>query len=83
MLYGSVRFRWKEETPDNIVHDVRRARLVQLFGYLDTDRDGGLAPDELPRRMQEALRERFSSLDGDGNGTLSIDEYSQINRRAQ
>ena len=43
------------------------------FGELDQDSDGKLTGDEIPERM----RERLSTIDGDGDGSISRAEFIQ------
>ncbi|XOV89104.1 MAG: hypothetical protein ACFHX7_04240 [Pseudomonadota bacterium] len=55
MLYGSVSFAWNNERSDAPMHSQRRADTSQFIGFLDTNMDGKLSKDELPRRMRESL----------------------------
>ena len=77
MLYGAIRFRWVEETSTNIVHDQRRARTQQFFGYADQDRDDLIQPAELPPAMRLALQRGLLNLDIDGDGGISMEEFGR------
>jgi hypothetical protein len=77
MLYGSIRFRWRDETVDNPIHDMQLARMQQRFGAADQDRNDLVGRSELPPGMLAMLEDQFESLDADHDGGLSIDEYEQ------
>jgi mono/diheme cytochrome c family protein len=77
MLYGAIRYRWRDETADAPIHDAALARTQQFFGYTDNDRNGLLEPAELPLGLRRALEPRFESMDLDGDGALSIAELGQ------
>ena len=74
MLYGGIRFRWRDETVDHIIHDQSAVRMQQMFGYLDRNRDGGLQADELPGMLQRFIGPQIGLLDADHDGKLSVTE---------
>ena len=74
MLYGGIRFRWRDETADHIIHDASKMRTQQMFGYMDRNRDGLLDPTELPAVLQRFM----GQLDRDGDGKLSLTEMSGV-----
>ncbi len=73
MLYGGVRFRWVDETIEHQTHDTQLARIQQLFGYADRNRDDKITPQELPGEMR-GLERAMGLLDSNRDGALSIDE---------
>ena len=76
MLYGSFMFRWTEETEDNPVHDELQFDIRQFFGFADRDMDGRLVRNEVWGGLARAWDEgSLASADVDGDGTLSFDEY--------
>lgn len=76
MLYGGIRFRWRDETADHVIHDQQLARIQQLFGYLDRNRDDGLEAKELPGMLQRLVGPQLGLLDQDRNGRLSVAELN-------
>jgi hypothetical protein len=76
MLYGGIRFRWRDETVDDVIHDPAALRVQQLFGYMDRNRDDGLEAAELPAALQRFVGPQLTRLDQDGNGKLSVAELS-------
>jgi hypothetical protein len=78
MLYGSVRFRWKDETIDNLLHDPVMARIQQAFGYMDQNRNDLLELDEMAAGMRQFVERQLPVLDQDNNGALSLDEFRAI-----
>jgi hypothetical protein len=75
MLYGSVRFRWRDETVDNPLHDYALARTQQMFGYSDQNRNGRLEPGELPQGLRRLIERQMPVLDRNNDGGLSLDEF--------
>ena len=61
------------------------APRLERFSAADTDGDGALTQAELEafaeaereRRMAERKARRFARMDSDGNGTISIEEFSK------
>jgi Ca2+-binding EF-hand superfamily protein len=51
------------------------------FSTLDTNSDGAISKEEV--REQSLVASRFGELDGDGNGTLSRDEYQKAVDRSK
>jgi hypothetical protein len=78
MLYGSIRYRWRDETADHLIHDQTLARVQQMFGYLDRNRDDGLEVKELPAMLQRRGESQLGVLDKDGNGTLNVAELNAV-----
>ncbi|MEO8315709.1 MAG: EF-hand domain-containing protein [Pseudomonadota bacterium] len=76
MLYGGIRFRWRDETADHLIHDQTLARVQQMFGYLDRNRDDGLEAKELPAMLQRLVGSQLGLLDQDKNGRLSVAELN-------
>jgi hypothetical protein len=74
MLYGGIRFRWRDETVNQTIHDAAAIRVQQLFGYMDRNRDEQLATAELPLGLQRLIGPQVTRLDQDGNGKLSVVE---------
>jgi len=77
MLYGAIRFRWVDETSENIVHDQRHARTQQFFGYADQNRNDLIEPAELPPAMRLALQRALLNLDINGDGGISMEEFGR------
>jgi peroxiredoxin len=75
MLYGGIRYRWRDETADHVIHDPSLVRIQQLFGYLDKNHDDALDAKELPAMLQR-LAGAQGTLDRDGNGRL---EFAELN----
>lgn len=48
-------------------------RMVELFFFMDADRDGRLVPAELPAVPKEV----FAGADRDGDGVLSLTEFTE------
>ncbi|MEO6079947.1 MAG: redoxin family protein [Steroidobacteraceae bacterium] len=78
MLYGGIRFRWRDETADHVIHDQSLMRVQQLFGYLDRNRDDGITAAELPGMMQRLAGPGFLLLDQNGDGKLGVAELSSL-----
>lgn len=78
MLYGGIRFRWRDETVDHVIHDPAAMRIQQLFGYLDRNRDDGLEASELPAALQRFAGPQLGLLDTDRNGRLSAAELQAV-----
>ncbi len=78
MLYGGIRFRWRDETADHVIHDQSLQRVQQLFGYMDRNRDDRLEPAELPALLQRFVGPQLTLLDKDGDGKLSVAEMSGL-----
>ncbi len=76
MLYGGIRFRWRDETADHLIHDQSLARVQQMFGYMDRNRDDGLEAKELPDMLQRFVGPQLGLLDQDKNGRLSVAELN-------
>lgn len=74
MLYGGIRFRWRDETVDHLVNDPALMRIQQLFGYLDRNRNDGLEPAELPAMLQRLAGAQITQLDSNSDGRLSVTE---------
>jgi peroxiredoxin len=74
MLYGGIRFRWRDETVDHLVNDPTGMRIQQLFGYLDRNRNDGLEAAELPGMLQRLAGPQLAQLDSNSDGRLSITE---------
>jgi hypothetical protein len=49
-----------------------RARMVEVFFFLDRNKDGALVKDEIPGASDAAVR----AADRNGDGRLSVAEYS-------
>jgi hypothetical protein len=78
MLYGGIRFRWRDETADHVIHDQSLQRVQQLFGYMDRNRDDRLETAELPAMLQRFVGPQLTLLDQDGDGKLGIAEMSGL-----
>ena len=76
MLYGDFLFTWVDETSGNPIHDNERFEIAQRMGFLDSDMDGVIRPEELPTRLRERMSSLFAQGDADGDGGLSLDEYA-------
>jgi hypothetical protein len=76
MLYGAIRFRWRDETAAHLIHDQTLSRVQQMFGYLDRNRDDGLEAKELPMFLQRLAGSQLGVLDQDRNGKLSVAEVN-------
>jgi hypothetical protein len=76
MLYGGIRYRWRDETADHLIHDQTLSRVQQMFGYLDRNRDDGLEAAELPGMLQRLVGPQIGLLDADRNGRLSVAELN-------
>ena len=76
MLYGDFLFTWVDETSGNPIHDNERFEIAQRMGFLDSDMDGVIRPEELPTRLRERMSGLFAQGDADGDGGLSLDEYA-------
>jgi hypothetical protein len=76
MLYGGIRYRWRDETADHLIHDQSLSRIQQMFGYLDRNRDDGLEAKELPALLQRLVGPQLGLLDQDRNGRLSVAELN-------
>ncbi|MEE4284101.1 MAG: hypothetical protein V2I41_19350 [Pseudomonadales bacterium] len=55
MLYGSVSFSWEKERSDAPIHSNLTAGSAQFIGFMDKDKDGKLAKDELPEGLRKRL----------------------------
>jgi hypothetical protein len=78
MLYGGIRFRWRDETADHVIHDQSLQRVQQLFGYMDRNRDDRLETTELPAMLQRFVGPQLTLLDQDGDGKLGIAEMTGL-----
>ena len=76
MLYGDFLFTWVDETSGDPIHDNERFEIAQRMGFLDSDMDGVIRPEELPTRLRERMASLFAQGDADGDGGLSLDEYA-------
>lgn len=81
MLYGAFSFAWADETAEHPIHDYRRSRLGQWFGFMDADMDGKLAWSEMPDNLKKRLVQGFKAVDGNGDGGLDIDEFAAMQQR--
>jgi Ca2+-binding EF-hand superfamily protein len=52
-----------------------------LFEELDTDHNGAISKQEAKARMD--LKENFNMIDKNGNGSISVDEYTAYENRGQ
>ena len=50
-----------------------------LFEEIDVDHDSEISPEEAKVRMD--LANNFSKADKNGNGSLSVDEYTEFHNR--
>ena len=75
MLYGDFVFSWVEETAEHPIDEPGRTEVVQMVGFLDRDRNGGVHPDEVPQQMREDFDKALAQGDSDGNGELDLAEY--------
>jgi hypothetical protein len=78
MLYGDILFSWNEETAVEPIHDHGRMQIAQMFGFMDANQDAIFQWEEMSEKMRQSLEPRFSELDRNGDGGLSIDEYLQL-----
>jgi mono/diheme cytochrome c family protein/peroxiredoxin len=78
MLYGGIRYRWRDETADHLIHDQSLARVQQMFGYMDRNRDDGLEAKELPALLQTFIGPQIPLLDQDKNGRLNVAELNAV-----
>jgi Ca2+-binding EF-hand superfamily protein len=51
------------------------ARIVEVFYFADTDRDGTLTPEEQKRLV---FPEDFKAVDKDGDGRLTLREFLRV-----
>jgi hypothetical protein len=78
MLYGGIRYRWRDETADHLIHDQTLERVQQLFGYMDRNRDDALAPAELPAMLQRFVGPQLTLLDRNADGKLDVAELQAL-----
>ncbi|HEX9803935.1 MAG TPA: EF-hand domain-containing protein [Gammaproteobacteria bacterium] len=52
-----------------------------MFEEIDTDRNGAISREEAMVRMD--LSSNFDAIDKNGNGSLSVDEYSSYHNKGQ
>lgn len=78
MLYTNLSYRWKDETSDNPKPEYEQMlRAGRGFGMLDDNIDGKLERSELKGRYGKQIAESYDRMDQNGDGVLSINEYSQ------
>lgn len=78
MLWGTVTYRWADETSAAPTHNRQRAELRQLWGYFDADMDGYLSRSEyLDSALYDAEKGdgEYVSADTDNDGRWSFDEF--------
>ena len=83
MLYGAVSYSLVNETTEHPILDKQRSEVTQLVGFLDKNMDGKVSWRELPQRMKKQLVQGFSTVDGNGDGGLDIDEFLVMQRQRQ
>jgi peroxiredoxin len=79
MLFTAFNYRWKEETSDNLLpHYDAMLDSTRGFGMLDDNIDGVLERHELKGSPGQQIAEGFDSMDRDGDGMVSWDEYGAM-----
>ena len=76
MLYGGISYRYADPAENDAEPDRESHVMTSLaLGFLDTNLDGKVALDEMPRNMRDQLVQIFADLDVDQSGGL---EYAQM-----
>ncbi len=97
MLYTQIRYRWADETSDNVRDDLQKQLESQLiFASVDDNINGKWDPEELRPESGQGLgdlmggmSQNFAAFDGDADGGLNPQEVQaameamQNQRRAQ
>jgi hypothetical protein len=76
MLFTAVQFRWVDETSSNRRDDLQQQlEQSQMFTMVDDDLSGRIELAELKSEMLEPMKPHFASMDLDGDGGLSPEEF--------
>ncbi len=79
MLFTALSYRWKNETSaDPRPQNQRLLHSTRLFGMLDDNIDNVLEKHELKGRPGRRFAANFDRLDRNGDGALTLEEYSAM-----
>ena len=86
MLYTALRYRWVDETSDNMKPEYEQALASgRLMGMFDDDRKGYLVKADLKGQMGKGLLGSFAMIDANKDGKLDTKELAAaqafMNRR--
>jgi thiol-disulfide isomerase/thioredoxin len=82
MLYTSIRYRWADETSDNMKPEYDKLLLAdRLFGMLDDNLDGKLSKDELRGKSGERMKAAFAFIDTNHDGFIDEAEFHAVAAR--
>lgn len=77
MLYTAVRYRWADETADNLVQHDETMQRTRMVGMLDDDIDGLVQQAELRGgRGMDAIKQSFAEFDQNADGGLDAAELA-------
>ena len=84
MLYTSVRYRWLDETSDDMKPGNDKLLLAdRLFGMMDDNLDGKLSPAELRGKAGERMKAAFAFIDTNHDGYIDEAEFHAMAARVQ
>ena len=86
MLYTALRYRWTDETSDNMKPEYEKAlNMNRMMGMFDDDRKGYLVKADLKGPMGKGLSGSFAMIDANKDGKLDAQELAMaqafMNRR--
>jgi hypothetical protein len=78
MLYGSISYAWVDETSGEPIHSYLTSETAQWMGVIDKDMDGLVSETEMPKQLRESIGWKWSLLDQDDDGQLSLVEMEVL-----